>query len=189
IELSNVPPTATPADLRRLISRAQVHGVEDAAIDYYRLEPTGRAYLKLTHPDFLLPSLDALEKVSISGVHPVAEPSSRPSMSTQADGNGLSSELGSDGKHVVVSGLPKAVGPEVVDELLEGFSFPPGEPYIFKLPRCAVCPPPHFTFVSRFLVRLSSVSEAHRLVRQLHMTNFKPAVHETRYPLRARVIY
>lgn len=31
IQLSNVPPTATPADLRRLIARGQVQGVEDGS--------------------------------------------------------------------------------------------------------------------------------------------------------------
>jgi hypothetical protein len=100
------------------------------------LDPTGRAYLKLTHPDYLLPNLDALEKVTISGVHPIAEPShGRPNFAPH-DGSGLSTELASNGKNVVVWGLPKAVGPEVLDELMVGFSFPPGEPYIFKMPPC-----------------------------------------------------
>ncbi|KAJ7098048.1 hypothetical protein B0H15DRAFT_823878 [Mycena belliarum] len=188
IELSNLPRTATPADVRRLILRGQVQGVEDASIEYRRLEPTGRAYLKLTQPEFLLPNLDALEKVTVSGVQPVAEPSARPAMSDQMNGNGLGSELASDGKCVVIWGLPKAVLPVVVDQtILRGFSVPPGEDYIFKIPD--TLGPKAFTFTSRFLVRLASVSEAHRLVRTIHMTNHRPERNGARYPLRARVIY
>ncbi|KAJ6547425.1 hypothetical protein B0H19DRAFT_1165565 [Mycena capillaripes] len=188
IQLSNVPPTATPADLRRLIARGQVQGVEDVAIDYFRLAPTGRAYLKLAHPDFLLPNLDALERVTISGLHPVAEPSNREpksAMSARLEGNGLSSELDSNGKNVVLWGIPKALGPEMVDPLLAGFSVPPGEPYIFKMPATTQ----GFTMTGRFLVRLASVSEAHRLVRKLHMTHFNPDKNGTKYTLRARIIY
>lgn len=164
IQLSNVPRTATPADLRRLISRAQVQGVEHSmvssflwpqghpliptpsvALDYHRLEPNGRAYLELTHPDYLSPNLDALEKVTISGVHLVAEPSNRvPDFENeQLNGDGLSSELGSNGKNVVVWGLPKGAGPGMLDQLMDGFSFPPGEPYIFKMPPCV----PPFLFL------------------------------------------
>ncbi|KAF7338407.1 hypothetical protein MVEN_02066500 [Mycena venus] len=191
IELSNLPPTTTPADLRRLIVRAQVQGVEDAAIDYHHLNPTGRAYLKLTHPDFLVPGLDALEKVTISGIHPIAQPSQRPPAAAQLDGNGLSSELDSNGRYVAVWGLPKAVAPNVLDDIIrDRFSFPPGEPYIFKMPELNTADNPRvFTLASRFLVRLASVSEAHRLVRELHMTYYWPERHQTKYPLRARVIY
>jgi len=184
IQLSNVPKTATPADLRRLVTRAQVNGVEDVAIEYHSLEPNGRAYLKLTHPDYLLPNLDALEKVTISGVHLVAEPSDRAPMSDRFNGNGLSSELDSNGKNVVISGLPKSMNLEGVDRLLKGFSFPPGEPYIFKIPSTEA-----FIMTRRFLVRLVSVPEAHRLVCQLHLRWFRPELYQLQYPIRARVIY
>ncbi|KAJ6546545.1 hypothetical protein DFH09DRAFT_646643 [Mycena vulgaris] len=179
LQLSNVPNTATPADLRRLIIRAQVQGVKQVAIEYHRLEPTGRAFVQLTNSDLLRPSLEALEKVTIAGVHLYAEPIERPAMSDQANGNGLSSELDSNGKHVVVWGFPKAAAPPVLDQLLEEFTFPPGEPYIFK-----INDPQHFTVTSRFLVRCGSVADAHRLVRTLHMT-----LHGPKFPIRARVIY
>ncbi|KAJ6630625.1 hypothetical protein B0H10DRAFT_2207690 [Mycena sp. CBHHK59/15] len=182
IELSNVPRTATPADIRRLVARSQIGGVEQVDIEYRRLEPSGRAYLQLTHADFLLPGLDALEKVTISGVHPVAKPSDRkprPDVVGET-GDGISSELARDGKNAVVWGLPRRAGPELLDSLLGGFKFPPGEPYIFPLPM-----PEYFTMYSRFLVCLQSVSEAHRLVRQLHMTYH----FDHKFQIRARVIY
>jgi hypothetical protein len=171
------------------------------AIEYRSLEPNGRAYLKLTHPDYLLPNLDALEKVTISGVHLVAEPSDRAPMSDQLNGNGLSSELDSNGKNVVISGLPKSMKLEGVDRLLKGFSFPPGEPYIFKIPRYSPnfllnrfasnldLSTEAFIMTRRFLVRLVSVPEAHRLVCQLHLRWFRPELYQLQYPIRARVIY
>ncbi|KAJ7685056.1 hypothetical protein DFH06DRAFT_1074108 [Mycena polygramma] len=184
IRLSNVPPTATPADLRRLITRAQVSGVEDVSISYFRLKPTGRALLKLTHSDFLLPSLDALQRVSISGLHPVAEPIDYWPTSDGMEGHKLSSELKCNGKNAVIWGLPKWAGPDKLDKLIQGFSFAPSKAHILKL-----APPEAFTVSSRFMVRLSSVSEAHRLVRKLHMTHFDHETKGTQFPLRARVIY
>ncbi|KAK7014977.1 hypothetical protein R3P38DRAFT_2998748 [Favolaschia claudopus] len=193
IELSNVPRTATPADIRRLVFRAQVQGVDDVSIDYYHLNPTGRAYLKLTHSDFLLPALDALEKITISGVHPTAEPSDRPSYATEyawTEGNGLSSEIKSYGKAVAVWGYPKSFTPEALDRSLAGrFTFPQNEAYIFKLPGRETDASKPFTLYSRFFVRLDSVSEAHRFVRELHLTYHAPLQHQAKYSLHAHVIH
>ncbi|KAJ7694232.1 hypothetical protein B0H17DRAFT_476579 [Mycena rosella] len=182
IQLSNLPTTVIPADLRRLVIRGQVQGVEDASIEYHRLQPTGRAYLRLTHEDFF-PNLDALEMVSVSGVHPIAEASAETPSPDESGGHGLSSELGCDGKDVVIWGLPRQLREEAVDRhLLGGFSMFPGE-FLFKLP------PVGFSLYSRFRVRLVSVSEAHRLVRKVHMTNYNPEVLGPKYQLRAQVVY
>ncbi|KAJ7063172.1 hypothetical protein C8F01DRAFT_61118 [Mycena amicta] len=187
IELSRVPLTAKPADIRRLVSRAQAPGVEDVAIEYRQLQPTGRAYLKLNHTSFLLPCLKALESVSISGIHPVAEPCDRKVPPTRL--SGLSSELASHGKHVVVWGIPRGVGGghTALEKLLGSLHFHRPtlpEQYIDKLPLRHSS-----SIVDRFLVRLSSVAEAHRLVQQVHMTHYLPSVYGTEYPLHGRVIY
>ncbi len=42
---------------------------------------------------------------------------------------------------------------------------------------------------SRVLVRLSSASEAFRLLRNLHMTNYEPDVWENKYIIRAQLIH
>ncbi|KAJ7046644.1 hypothetical protein C8F04DRAFT_1061239 [Mycena alexandri] len=186
IKLTNISPTATPADIRRLVLRSQIPGVEDVAIDNTFLEPNGSAFLTLAHPDYLVPrSLDALEMVTISGLHPIAEPSNRKPARALFQGSGLSSELKSDGKNVVVWGFPHILDPAALDQqALGGFSFPPGEDYIFKMPTT-----PKYSSCSRFMVRLASVPEAHRLVRQLHMTHWRPDYHGNKYLIRARVIY
>jgi len=42
---------------------------------------------------------------------------------------------------------------------------------------------------SRFLVQLTSVSEAQRLVREMHMTYFEPETLGNKFMLRARIIH
>ncbi|KAF7295044.1 hypothetical protein MIND_01042600 [Mycena indigotica] len=185
IQLSRIPITAKPTDIRRLVARAQAPGVEDVAIEYRQLEPTGRAFLKLTHTSLLMPCLTALESVSIAGVHPLAEPSDR--KASRSTFSGLSSELGSDGKHAVVEGIPSGAGGghTVLEQLLASMHFRrphTNERYVEKLASRTQA-------IHRFLVRLASPAEAQRLVRLVHMTHYLPSLYGTKYPLRARVIY
>lgn len=42
---------------------------------------------------------------------------------------------------------------------------------------------------SRYVVRAKSKSEAHRIVRRLHMTYYKPDNYGGNFPIRARIIY
>lgn len=111
------------------------HSNLPVAIGNTFLEPNGTAFLKLAHSDYMAPAaLEALEKVTISGLHPVAEPSKRWPAPALYHGSGLSSDLASDGKNVVVWGFPEILDPAALDrDALGGFSFPPGEDYIFKI--------------------------------------------------------
>ncbi|KAF7304610.1 hypothetical protein MKEN_01174900 [Mycena kentingensis (nom. inval.)] len=183
IKLSNLPLTAKPDDIRRLVARSQAPGVDKIAIEYRDLEPTGCAVLNLTNTNHLSTCLNALESVSISGVHPKAEPERRTLLPTLV--NGLSSELQSNDRHVVVSGLPKGLGPAEMDQMLRRWHFRPrnGET------SAVVLAARDKGRTDRYLVHLDSVSEAHRLVRLLHMAYYDPAVYGQQYPLRARVIY
>nr|GAT44021.1 predicted protein [Mycena chlorophos] len=191
IQLTNIPKTATPSDIRRLVARAKAPGVESVAIEYKQLRPTGRAVLNLAHSGFLTECLRLLEGVSISGAHPVARPSEWKHKSNLM--NGLSSELGTNGMHVYISGIPRHPRWEVpaLEELLAShkFSRPIGSnaPWIEKLPlsrRLNVEPN-----VRDFRVRFGSVAEAHRFVRQVHMTYYLQSKHGTTYPLQAWVLY
>jgi len=42
---------------------------------------------------------------------------------------------------------------------------------------------------ARVLVRLSSPSEAFKLLRDLHMTNYEPKIWEDKYTIRAQLIH
>jgi hypothetical protein len=89
--------------------------------------------------------------------------------------DGLSTELASNGRHVVVWGLPHAVEPEVLDnEILRpsSFRFPPGEPYIFKLPRCVRSPLVFHSFSKRGPVQRRTV-HVFFAIRRAHRVHFR----------------
>jgi len=180
-------------------------GVTDVAIDYHRFIPTGRAFLTLTTPDVLNQNLRALENASISSI-PITSVSSPPpptvSQRTRGvqgrmeaaergliTGNGPRGGVVNDGKNIVLWGLPGRLTPEGLKGLLHNFKLAGTEGR--KKEFVKVEPPDRsaYTMVSKHLIRMSSVSEAHRLVRALHMTYFQPEVHKEKYLIRCRVVY
>jgi len=95
----------------------------------------------------------------------------------------------------VIWGLPGRVTPEGLKNLLRDFKLAGTEgktrSSISSICECSemsnciaiyasthYSPPGPFTKVSKHLVRTSSISEAYRMVRALHMTYFEPAVHK-----------
>jgi len=203
IELTNVPRSATPADIRKAVVRAKLKGVADVAIDYSHFAPSEKALLTLTRPNLLQENLLALQNASIAGIPIKATPTrlSDPSPPRQrgvkgrreaADrgilGNGPHAGLSNGDRNVTIWGFPGKLEPESLFPLFEHFNLSTnkaGQPDIVKIP----LPDGAFTMVSRFLLRLASASEAHRLVRQLHLTHWEPEFNGMRYPLRAQIIY
>jgi len=205
IQLRGLPRTALPADIKRALIRGRLMGVTDVAIDYHRFIPTGRAFLTLTTPDVLNQNLRALENASISSI-PITSVSSPPpptvSQRTRGvqgrmeaaergliTGNGPRGGVVNDGKNIVLWGLPGRLTPEGLKGLLHNFKLAGTEGR--KKEFVKVEPPDRsaYTMVSKHLIRMSSVSEAHRLVRALHMTYFQPEVHKEKYLIRCRVVY
>lgn len=123
-------------------------------------------------------------------------------------GNGPNGMSGR-GKGVVLYGLPGKLTPGGLHTYLRNFKLASAEagqheivkldtPCVSKLylasPLLTGCPVLfcrniRLTLKSRFYVRLNSVAEAHRLVRELHMTFFERNIYENKYPLRAQVVY
>ncbi|KZO95165.1 hypothetical protein CALVIDRAFT_179483 [Calocera viscosa TUFC12733] len=118
-------------------------------------------------------------------------------------GNGPDAGTRSMGRDVVLYGLPGKIEPEDVLAALKGFAFrkkankkdlgneaetdgmdeEERAQAVYKLPQIGR------SLTSRHLVRLESQSEAHRLVRQLHMTYWDQDLWGTKYTCRARVVY
>jgi hypothetical protein len=203
IQIRNIPRTAVPADIRRAVTRNKLTGVSDVHIDYTRFLSAGRAYLTLTQSEFIRDNLASLQKANIGGLQVDAFPSPPPldviptrsrgarGRSDAAGrgaivGNGPSAGLLNPNIHVVIWGLPGKITPNRLKEYLSDFQLAGtnrGE--IAQVNK----PEERFSLFSRHIVRMSSVSEAHRLVRQLHMTYFEPEKSGEKYPVRARVIY
>ncbi|KXN82584.1 hypothetical protein AN958_02435, partial [Leucoagaricus sp. SymC.cos] len=188
IILKNVPRTATSTDIRRVINKAGVRGVSDIAIDYEYFKPAERAILTLVSADYLKPNLRALANLSISGIpvqaqpH-VAEAQSRSRMRGHAGrveaalrgtllGNGSHAGIANNELTVTLGGLPAQTSTEYLAGVLKDFKVAKtmkGHPQIVKLP----LPPDAFSLTSKFLVTLTSITEAHRLVRKLHASYLK----------------
>ncbi|TFK72193.1 hypothetical protein BDN72DRAFT_816400 [Pluteus cervinus] len=204
IELKGLPRTATPADIKRAITRINLKGVSDVAIDYYYFTPTERALLTLSNPKYMEENLQALKDFEICG-HPIESkvkviegliPQRQRGVKGRKEaaqrgfltGNGPHAGLPDRQRNVTLWGFPGKIDVEAITPLLDDFGVArneAGEPNVVKIQ------PPQgaFTMVSRFLVTLSTETEAHRMVRQLHFTHWMPDVHGTRYILRARIIY
>jgi len=119
-------------------------------------------------------------------------------------GNGPDAGTSSRGRDVVLYGLPGKIEAEDVFAALTGFEINSKSrettdignegdadeldedehtQAVIKLPQSGR------SLTSRHLVRLANTSEAHRLVRKLHMTYWEENIWGTKYMCRARVIY
>ncbi|EGO20899.1 hypothetical protein SERLADRAFT_397787, partial [Serpula lacrymans var. lacrymans S7.9] len=68
IQLRGLPRSALPSDIRRTVIREKLTAVTDIVLDYHRFNPTGRAYLTVSHPDFMKTNLHALENATVGGI-------------------------------------------------------------------------------------------------------------------------
>jgi len=205
IQLRGLPRTALPADVKRTIVRAKLLGVSDVAIDYHRFIPTGGAYLTLVTSDPLNFNLTALRNATISSL-PITSVSSPPPTSSAARTRGTKGRMAAaerglffgdgprggvvnEGKNVVLWGLPGRLTPEGLKGLLRNFKLAGTEGGKKEFMKLEGPDGTGYTRVSKHLIRMSSVSEAHRMVRGLHMTYFMPEVHKSKYLIRCRVVY
>jgi len=192
IQLRNLPHTALPADLRRTVIRDQLKGVVDVAIDYHRFCPSGRAYLALSHPEYLDHNLSILNRSSVSTIPIQAYSSPSPdqvNLNKGMDGNGPRGGVSTSGTHVVIWGFPGKLTAEDVRKHLHGFRLAGtagGKREVLKIDR--ETSGNTYSMYSKFLVRAASMAEAHRIVRSMHMTEYE-IDQGSKWHIRARVIY
>ncbi|KDQ60755.1 hypothetical protein JAAARDRAFT_55494 [Jaapia argillacea MUCL 33604] len=204
ILLEKLPRTALPSDIWRMIQRSQTENIVKAELNYHRFERKGQAFLTLSQPEFCQPALKALANASISALPVQASPCEQLTVRDRVrgargyaeasernlfEGDGPSARVTQfyRGKCVVISGFPKRFQPGRVKNFLKGFKFigsEGGRKEVVKVePPAGI-----YAISSKFLVRLASVSEAHRLVRHIHMRFYDPETHEGRFRLRAQVV-
>ncbi|KAF8479342.1 hypothetical protein DFH94DRAFT_50731 [Russula ochroleuca] len=199
VRLTGLPRTSTPADITRLLARNNVHNITNVALDYYRFEPTGRAFLTLTQPSVLPKVLAALKQLRFFG-HPLiprtTKPPPEPRMRSRGlkgreeasersiiSGTGSQGGITDVGRSVMLSGMPGKISTEALRRFLNNYSLMGGQGEVVKIDSNL-----KVSMTCRVLVRLSSASEAFRLLRNLHMTNYEPDAWQDKYTIRAQLI-
>ncbi|KAH9063511.1 hypothetical protein EDB87DRAFT_1604109 [Lactarius vividus] len=200
VRLTGLPRTATPADITRLLGRNKIHNIMKVALEYQRFEPTGSAVLTLTQPSVLPKVVGALKELRFFGhtmtprtVPPPTDIRMRSrglkgreeaSQRSVVTGNGCQGGITDGGRSVLLSGLPGRISEDSVRKFLRNYKLMGGQAEVVKLEKDT-----RRELTSRVLVRLSSPSEAFRLVRNVHMTNYEPDTWEDKYTIRAQPIH
>ncbi|KAH9981369.1 hypothetical protein BGW80DRAFT_1454259 [Lactifluus volemus] len=199
IRLVGLPRTTTPADVTRLLATHKVHNITKVTLEYHRFEPTGSAFLTLNQPSVLPKTLAALKQLRYFGHQLIPRTTSPPddgrmrsrglkgreeaSERSIVSGNGCQGGITDVGKSVLLSGLPGKITTDAVRWFLKNYKLMGGKAEVVKLDAKS-----RSSLTARILVRLSSTSEAFRLVRNLHMTNYEPDTWEDKYTIRAQLI-
>ncbi|KIL68603.1 hypothetical protein M378DRAFT_158426 [Amanita muscaria Koide BX008] len=205
IEISQIPPTATTADIRRTIDRTKLQGVKDVALVFNHFRPTGTALISLTRPEYLKNNLKMLGSASIASKLLKFEPrllddadtalprsrgaKGREEAATRGamKGNGAHAGITNGERTVTIWGFPGKTDVPAVEFILRSFDLArnkDGKASAYKV----MLPEEEFSMYSRFIVTLANVSEAHHLVRQINMTHFEPETLGNRFILRARIV-
>ncbi|KAI0093910.1 hypothetical protein BDY19DRAFT_284731 [Irpex rosettiformis] len=193
IQLHNVPKTAQPGDIWRLCTRAKLENVE-----------SGNAWVTLTNASFSDSTLKKFHEGHYIGASEISA-----SMNARKDaeflrrgrgekgredaanrgvlGSGPSARISGGEKNVCLSGLPDYTTVDVVKRILKSFKFTSsGEKEVVKLEQATR---QYTNSTGRFLVRLASSSEAHRLVRKLHETDFNEINKNRQWRIKAHIVY
>ncbi|KAI9064505.1 hypothetical protein FKP32DRAFT_1666212 [Trametes sanguinea] len=202
VEIGNLPRSAIPNDLRRICGKAGIENVSSASIEYRRFRPTGHGHLSFARPEWAAAATKTLNKVFVGGkpvtakaVGPIAIPGRgrgtkgllEAAQRGVVTGDGPSGGITGSGRNVVLYGLPGRIIPPLLADNLRGYKLATtefGKQVIVKLDHER-----KVTSSSRFLVRTTSVSEAHRLVRTFHMQPWRPDLHGDRFTVRAFVVW
>jgi len=200
VKLHGLPRAVGPADLYRHAASLRLRGLQNVHLDYKNFMPTGRGWLRFEDPE------QAEQAVKMMGNSRLAAHPLRAQLTSDQNivkagqpyrargekgraeaverglltGNGPDARVKERGTCVYLSGLP---GTTLSYDLRQVF-----DSYGLRVTAEDEHPVRHIyrkTPTSRFLVRLSTVAGAHRLVRDFHMTER----FGTGYIVRAQVVY
>ncbi|QRW00288.1 hypothetical protein RhiJN_28306 [Ceratobasidium sp. AG-Ba] len=200
VRLSGLPRAVAPADLYRHAASLGLVDLQNAHLDYKNFIPTGRGWLRFGKAEHAARAVKMLQSSRLAA-HPL-----RARITKEIDiiragqpfrargekgrveaterglltGNGPDARVKERGTSVYLWGLPGTTYSHDLARVLE--------PYGLRVTAEDEYPVRQIhrkTPTARFLVRLSTTSGAHRLVRDFHMTErFGPG-----YTVRAQVIY
>ncbi|EJF65917.1 hypothetical protein BD309DRAFT_1075472 [Dichomitus squalens] len=199
VTLKGLSRSVLPNDLKRLCGRLRVENVASVAVNYTRFRPNGSATLAFTRPEFVPAAVKALDRHVLGGKIIRAEASDEipqlprtrgPKGALEAAqravyrGDGPNAGITGGGRTVLLYGLPARLTPQIVTDNLRNFKFAGSEkgvPAVLKIVYAQ-------SSMSRFLIRLASVSEAYRFVRSLHMQKWRPDLYNDQFIVRASLV-
>ncbi|GJJ12141.1 hypothetical protein Clacol_006382 [Clathrus columnatus] len=189
IVLRDLPRTALVSDVRRLLVKQKVENVQNVHRGYYRFQRNGNAYITMSVPSQTDMVVKQLEKAQMSGYSVnVTSTSQLENVTRRSRGNkgrqeaanrGIITGTGPDagiterGKGVVIWGLPGSWSEDAVRGFLERKGLRLADNDTDRLNVVKVEPVGRPSLTSRHYARMESVSEAHRLVRLLHMNSYQ----------------
>ncbi|KAJ3755841.1 hypothetical protein EV360DRAFT_85537 [Lentinula raphanica] len=176
----------TPADIRRMLTRYNVQGVADVALIYEKFVPTRQALITLARPNFLRDNLRELTNATLSGQVFTSEEVDYSETEPPPPELGRGPHAGVDnlGKNVVLSYFPSGTSPRSIQTISEKYSLAGSFDVSVRSVKSGDGPKDPVVM----LVKLQSESEAHRMVRDLHMTNPLPWFRWSS-DIQARIIY
>lgn len=178
--------------------KAQLDGVTGVDMEYIRWLPAGSALIKFYRPDYIPASVQKLKGLTIAGFPVNVEELDEEHLAKhkefvrqqpQFSGTGPNANTTNLEEKVVLWGLTPRWSISDVARLLQPYQ-------LYKQDEGAnnaihFTPIPEQTHSKKFVVRMADAEEAHRLVRDLHMTPVPPLQGITPPPaqfLRARVL-
>jgi hypothetical protein len=168
-------------------------------LDYHQFRPTGRAYLAFRTPADMRTALQRLRGAALASVPVTAVPASAPTLpvpprvrlsapeypsDASRSGNGPRAGLAGEGRSVLLEGVPGFLGPETVRARLGAFRLAGGHD-VYPALRFRRTPREREQAV---VVHLAAEADAHRLVREWHLTSQFTDREKNQYTTRARLI-
>ncbi|THH33856.1 hypothetical protein EUX98_g274 [Antrodiella citrinella] len=201
VKVTGFSRSATPGDLRRLCVRSGVENIAAVSINYKGFHPQQEGFISFTHPSFVRNAIKSLRHSIMGGYTVTVEPSASPDevphslrsrgFKGRAEaaergivaGDGAGAGISKPGKSVLMYGLPPQISAPAMKRYLQDYmQADSGEKEIVRIEE------EKGAITSRYLIRLANASEAHRLVRQFHMTSFTTEAWGKKFKTKVRVI-
>ncbi|KAL1668478.1 hypothetical protein GGF50DRAFT_96693 [Schizophyllum commune] len=178
LRLRNIPKSATRNDVARMLMRAQVEGVTSVELEYNRWLPAGSALIQFHRPEYVPASSHRLKGRAIQGIPVIPENLSRFALQDYQEalkkqekntGTGPSANTTHLEEKVVLWGFTPRWNATDVAALLRSYRLhnhdvDGGANSIWYTPLADQ------THSRKFVARMAGPEEAHRVVRDLHMT-------------------
>ncbi|KIY50997.1 hypothetical protein FISHEDRAFT_38592, partial [Fistulina hepatica ATCC 64428] len=212
IRLSQVPRSATLADIRRALLSVGAQGIVDVSIVYDRFRATGEAIVTCHRANQVMENLGLIKRLGVFGQTISAQPCSESNARSRGGvnyevnayrnlyfrdgqyynpshfGNGTNGGILERERKVVAWGFPPTFNEDDIMAWVKDYKLARLDKGKVDLTRLALTDGLPSS-MSKWVIGLSSPAEAHRLVRDIHMRPILRAAQKQIGFIRAQIIY